>query len=171
MYNPINMVVEDEQRLVEKDMRDKNKKKRYEVRTQVEASTREEGLAEQDRLDLMSLRKISHKHTEEIVARNYNILTNGELPTSIKIIQKDEQEFLKRPPQLWDHIQQPALSQKAESHASSRPDVELSHTQFGTRAARVNLNAPKSTQSAAPSSKRSLIRSGGFQKLGVELSK
>lgn len=32
MYNPINMVVEDEQRLIEKDIRDKNKKKRYEVR-------------------------------------------------------------------------------------------------------------------------------------------
>jgi GTP cyclohydrolase FolE2 len=32
MYNPINMFVEDEQRLIEKDIRDKNKKKRYEVR-------------------------------------------------------------------------------------------------------------------------------------------
>lgn len=86
MYNPINMVVEDEQRLIDKDIRDKNKKKSYEVRTQVEAQTRIEGLAEQDRLDQMSLRKISHKHTEEIVARNFNILTNGELPTSIQII-------------------------------------------------------------------------------------
>ena len=128
MYNPINMVVEDEQRLVEKDLRDKNKKKRYEVRMQVEAHTRAEGLAEQDRLDQMSLRKISHKHTEEIVARNYNILTNGELPTSIKLISKDQQEYLKRPPKMWDHIQHPVEAHKAESHASIKPDVQLSHT-------------------------------------------
>lgn len=32
MYNPVNMKVEDQQRLDEKDIRDKNKKKRYEVR-------------------------------------------------------------------------------------------------------------------------------------------
>jgi len=77
MYNPINMKVEDEQRLIDKDTREKNKKKRYEVRQQVEISVREEGLAEQDRLDHMSLNKISHKHREEQAARNYNILTNG----------------------------------------------------------------------------------------------
>lgn len=32
MYNPINMKVEDQQRLIDKDIRDKNKKKRYEAR-------------------------------------------------------------------------------------------------------------------------------------------
>lgn len=32
MYNPINMNVEDESRLNEKDQREKNKKQRYEVR-------------------------------------------------------------------------------------------------------------------------------------------
>lgn len=46
MYNPVNMKVEDQQRLDEKDIRDKNKKKRYEVRQQVEIITRQDGLAE-----------------------------------------------------------------------------------------------------------------------------
>lgn len=32
MYNPVNMEVEDEKRLLEKELRDNNKKKRYEVR-------------------------------------------------------------------------------------------------------------------------------------------
>jgi hypothetical protein len=32
MYNPVNMKIEDEQRLKERDTREKNKKKRYEVR-------------------------------------------------------------------------------------------------------------------------------------------
>jgi hypothetical protein len=29
MYNPVNMKIEDEKRLIEKDLRDKNKKIRY----------------------------------------------------------------------------------------------------------------------------------------------
>lgn len=77
------MVVEDQQRLDEKDVREKNKKKRYEVRQQVEVATREEGLAEMERLDEMALRRISHKHTEEQVGRGFNILTNGDLPNSL----------------------------------------------------------------------------------------
>ena len=36
MYNPINMVIEDEERLRQKDLREKNKKKRYEVRYDAE---------------------------------------------------------------------------------------------------------------------------------------
>lgn len=86
MYNPINMKVEDQQRLIDKDIRDKNKKKRYEVRQQVEIQVREEGLAEQDRTDQMALRRISHKHTEEAVNRNYNILTNGNLDNGLSIL-------------------------------------------------------------------------------------
>ena len=46
MYNPINMKIEDEQRLYERDLREKNKKARYEVRYDVEANTRKDCLAE-----------------------------------------------------------------------------------------------------------------------------
>lgn len=46
MYNPINMKIEDEQRLYERDLRERNKKARYEVRYDVEASTRKDCLAE-----------------------------------------------------------------------------------------------------------------------------
>ena len=51
MYNPINMQVEDEQRLQDRDQREKNKKQRYQVRYVADAATREETLAEQERLD------------------------------------------------------------------------------------------------------------------------
>ena len=40
MYNPINMTIEDEPRLYEKDLREKNKRKRFEVRYDVEAHVR-----------------------------------------------------------------------------------------------------------------------------------
>jgi hypothetical protein len=46
MYNPINMHIEDRDRLYQKDLRDKNKRKRYEVRYDVEAETRKEGMAQ-----------------------------------------------------------------------------------------------------------------------------
>jgi hypothetical protein len=49
MYNPVNMKIEDEQRLQEKDQREKNKKARYQVRYQFDKNTREESQVEQDR--------------------------------------------------------------------------------------------------------------------------
>jgi hypothetical protein len=36
LYNPVNMKIEDEKRLYEKDLREKNKKRRYEVKYDVE---------------------------------------------------------------------------------------------------------------------------------------
>jgi hypothetical protein len=90
MYNPVNMKIEDEGRLLEKDIRDKNKKKRYEVRYDVEETTRIETLADNDRNEAMALKRISHKHTEEEVGRGFSILTNGELPTGLAIIKDDK---------------------------------------------------------------------------------
>lgn len=172
MYNPINMKVEDPQRLVDKDIRDKNKKKRYEVRQQVEIQTREEGLAEQDRTDNMALRRISHKHTEEQVGRNFNILTNGDLPNGLRIIKDQKQDFLKKPAETWTHISSAdpsAVNSKPES-SCKQSNVDLQRTNYGMRDTRVNLlQTQKSAHSQAPSSK-SAIRSGGFQKLGAELA-
>jgi hypothetical protein len=97
MYNPVNMKIEDEGRLLDKDIRDKNKKKRYEVRYDVEETSRKETLADFDRSEHMALKRISHKHTEEQVGRGFNILTNGELDTALAIIKDDKQPYLKRP--------------------------------------------------------------------------
>ena len=55
MYNPINMQVDDEQRLQGFDQREKNKKARYGIRYEADANTRAEMIAEQERLDKMSL--------------------------------------------------------------------------------------------------------------------
>jgi hypothetical protein len=51
MYNPVNMKIEDEARLYERDLREKNKRKRFEVRYDVEAMNRKEGFSEQERTD------------------------------------------------------------------------------------------------------------------------
>lgn len=76
MYNPINMHIEDRDRLYQKDLRDKNKRKRFEVRYDVEADTRKEGMAQFERDQAMKVNKISMKRYEEQLNRGFDILTN-----------------------------------------------------------------------------------------------
>jgi hypothetical protein len=87
MYNPVNMQIDDEQRLYDKDLREKNMKARYEVRYDVENITRKEGLAEQDRQEKMRLAKVSGLRYKEETQRGYHILNNNKMEgpaTSIK---------------------------------------------------------------------------------------
>ena len=79
MYNPVNMKIEDEQRLYERDLREKNKKARFEVKYDVEAIIRKEGMANQDRLEQLKLNKISGLRFKEETARGFDILTNSKL--------------------------------------------------------------------------------------------
>ena len=79
MYNPVNMKIDDEQRLYERDLREKNKKARYEVRYDVEDIIRKEGLAEQDRQNELKLNKVSGLRFREETTRGYDILNNGKL--------------------------------------------------------------------------------------------
>ena len=76
MYNPINMHIEDRDRLYQKDLREKNKRKRYEVRYDVEADTRKEGMANFERDREMRENKISVKRYKEILERGFDIITN-----------------------------------------------------------------------------------------------
>lgn len=79
MYNPVNMKIEDEKRLYERDLREKNKKARFEVKYDVEAITRKEGLADLDRKQQLGLNKISGLRYKEETQRGFDILTNDKL--------------------------------------------------------------------------------------------
>jgi hypothetical protein len=76
MYNLVNMKIEDEKRLAEKDQREANKKKRYNVRYDMEDKTRDEGLAEDQRIDKLKLNKINYNRFKEEDQRGFDILTN-----------------------------------------------------------------------------------------------
>ena len=102
MYNPVNMKIEDEDRLKQKDQREKDKKKRYEIRFVAEKQTRKETLAEQDRLDQMRLRRTSFKRVEEEANRGFDIITNGDPTTALKSFGKTE--YMKLPNQTWTKI-------------------------------------------------------------------
>mmetsp|Transcript_29804 Transcript_29804/g.36990 ORF Transcript_29804/g.36990 Transcript_29804/m.36990 type:complete len:110 (+) Transcript_29804:810-1139(+) len=103
MYNPINMVVEDEQRLQEKDQREKNKKARYGIRYEADSATRNEMLAEMERLDKMSLKKVSHKRVAEELGRGFDILTNDKLQGGLAKIEATQ--YMRDVPKVWDQIQ------------------------------------------------------------------
>lgn len=76
MYNLINMEIEDEQRLKEKDLREKNKKKRFEARTKIDQEAKEKGEIDKQRKDEMAMKKISHMRVREEIDRGFDILTN-----------------------------------------------------------------------------------------------
>lgn len=88
MYNPINMHIEDRDRLYQKDLREKNKRKRYEVRYDVEADTRKDGMANFERDREMRENKISMKRYKEILERGFDIITNDAIDSEN---QKDNQ--------------------------------------------------------------------------------
>jgi hypothetical protein len=79
LYNPVNMHIEDHDRLYQKDLREKNKRRRFEVRYDVEADTRKEGMAQFEREQEMKLNKISMDRYKEQLQRGFDILTNDPL--------------------------------------------------------------------------------------------
>lgn len=116
MYNPINMKIEDEKRLYERDLREKNKKARYEVRYDFEQSTRKESLAEQDRLAEMSINKISGKRYREELDRGHHILSNDALGGEALLYKKDMHDTNARATQAWHQLgmrNQPGESEAA----------------------------------------------------------
>lgn len=102
MYNPINMQVEDENRLQDKDLREKNKKQRYQARYIADVTVRDETLAEVTRLDNMSLTKVSHQRVAEELNRGFDILTNGGLRGGLAKMHSTG--FMKQQPKAWDRI-------------------------------------------------------------------
>lgn len=73
------MHIEDHERLYQKDLREKNKRKRFEVRYDVEADTRKEGMAQFEREQALRLNKISMDRYKETLNRGFDILTNDSL--------------------------------------------------------------------------------------------
>ena len=140
MYNPINMVVEDENRLKDKDQREKNKKKRFEARYVSEQATREETLAEKERLDKMSLQKVSHQRVAEEINRGFDILTNGQLRGGLAKIEATT--YMKSQPKVWDRItpSNAQAAQLAESAAANEMSLDFEAKSFERRSRRLNTN-------------------------------
>ena len=79
LYNPINCNIEDEERLKQNDLREKNKKKRYEVRAVFEGETKKNSEENAKKAADKSMAKVSHMRVREEVERGFDILSNGQL--------------------------------------------------------------------------------------------
>ena len=157
MYNPINMKIEDEKRLYERDLREKNKKARYEVRYDFEQSTRKESLAEQDRLAEMSINKISGKRYREELDRGHHILSNEALDGEALLYKKDMFDTNARATQAWHQLSmrnQPGESEAAvpaeQADAPPPKSEQKSASQAGEGASRRSQHPVISTRSQRP---------------------
>lgn len=103
MYNPVNMKIEDEKRLYEKDLREKNKIARFEVKYDYEQQVRKEGLAEVERKENMKLNKISGLRYREETQRGFDILTNNKLEGA-GVSYKMEQVSNSGPVKAWNKV-------------------------------------------------------------------
>ena len=117
MYNPINMNIEDEDRLRDLDQREKNKKQRYDARHKAEITTREETLAEAERLDKMSLSKVSHMRVAEEINRGFDILTNGNLQGGLAKIQVTN--YMQPKTKAWDLLSPKLAGETASGNAGA----------------------------------------------------
>ena len=102
LYNPINCQIQDENRLKERDQREANKKKRFETKHQVDINVRNDTLAEQERLDKMSLQKVSRMRVAEEIGRGFDVITNGELRGGLAQI--NATNFMQQQPKAWERI-------------------------------------------------------------------
>lgn len=78
-----------------------------------EVATREETLAEQTRLDNMSLSKVSRGRVAEELNRGFDILTNGELQGGLAKI--DATGFMAQKPRVWEAISPRAQNQNTQA--------------------------------------------------------
>ena len=67
-----------------------------------DAATREEMLAEQDRVDKMSLAKVSRKRVAEEHGRGFDIVTNNHLQGGLAKLEATS--YMQEAPRVWDQI-------------------------------------------------------------------
>ena len=105
LYNPINCEITDQKRLYEYDLKEKNKRKRYELRYDMERQIRKEGLSEEERVKMIGLNKINYKKFIEPLERGFDILTNKKFndPKDKESKQLFEPNVVK-PVKVWSKI-------------------------------------------------------------------
>lgn len=105
LYNPINGKIEDEKRLYERDLKEKNKRKRFELRYDMERQVHKQSLGEEERLGQISLNKINVQRFKDTTARGFDILTNKQFNNPSEEGSKTVYEpFVKPPPSTWTKI-------------------------------------------------------------------
>lgn len=105
LYNPINGKIEDEKRLWERDLKEKNKRKRFELRYDMERKVHKQALGEEERQSKISLNKINVQRFRDTTDRGFDILTNKHFNNAAdkesKVVHEPQ---VKPPPSTWTKI-------------------------------------------------------------------
>jgi hypothetical protein len=105
LYNPINGKIEDEKRLWERDLKEKNKRKRFELRYDMERQIRKDGLSEEERLATITVNKVNIQRFKDTTARGFDIMTNKKFNNETDQGSKTlYAPFVKAPASTWTKI-------------------------------------------------------------------
>lgn len=105
LFNPINGRIEDQKRLYERDLKEKNKRKRYELRYDMERNFHKRALGDEERNAQISMNKINVLRFNDTTARGFDILTNKQYNISADTGSKTIYEPNVKPaPSTWTKI-------------------------------------------------------------------
>ena len=184
MYNPVDMRVSDPERLQEREIRERQKKQRFELRHGIEENVRVKSIEEYEKAEMQKVNRMNPKKYMEFTDRGFDIFTNKNFddPESPKTIHKP---LAPERPRVWDIIEyQKTLTkpQPATNHDNGERVLEIKSRRMWKEdeVQRQTSNRGEGkmkpvlsqaaieqvTPKASFSSSRS-VRTGGFQKVHV----
>lgn len=104
LYNPINMNIEDPVRLEERELRERRKKQRYELRYGLEQEIRERGMEEYEKTQAQRLKRMNYRRYVEFMDRGFDILTNARLDSE-EMQKRIHKPQVTEQPKVWDIIE------------------------------------------------------------------
>jgi len=104
LYNPVNMKIEDAKRLEEKDIREKNKKKRFEIKYLVEEDLRTRGIEDLEKTKMQKLNRQNYRRYVEYMDRGFDILTNDRFD-SPEMQSRIHKPLVPEKPKVWNIIE------------------------------------------------------------------
>ncbi len=153
LYNPVNMKIEDEKRLQEKDIREKKKKQRFEIRYEVENDLRVKGIEELEKTKLQKLNRVNYRRYVEHLDRGFDILTNDQFdsPEMQKKLYKPQ---VAEKPKVWDIIEGQRNASQPQTPNTVPAEYQKPVSKHGNESDSENQNS-QPVQPLVPSSKRS----------------
>ena len=123
MYNPVSMKIEDPKRLADRELRERKKKARYELKYGVEDDTRIRGMEDYDKDQLQKMNRMNYKRYVDYLERGFDILTNTNFD-SAEMKNKIYQPRVTAKPKVWDIIEYQKNNPESISSSQIHHDIK-----------------------------------------------
>lgn len=182
MYNPVDMRVSDADRLEERELRERQKKQRFELRHGIEENLRLKSIEEYEKTEMQKINRMNPRKYMEFTNRGFDIFTNKKFndPESPKTIHKP---LAPERPRVWDVIEyektlakpqpnyppNPKPDNEVETKSRRRWEAEETRRLPSNRSEGKNVLSQAAIEQVTPKSNRSnrSVRTGGFQKAPI----